>query len=202
MGIKERRLLERESIKKKIFDAASEIIIDEGFEKLSIRKIADKVEYSPGVIYNYFKDKNDIVKLIIAENIQRICESMLSLELQTMKPDEALKLGLTEFATILFENHQQYKAIMMSGIDISMFKEDNNETNEIKNLLINVLKDGNASGVFDIKNEEITALILIASTFGIINTLVKEKVEDKRLQEMIITCHVDILFRGVLNNKR
>ena len=53
MGIKERRLAEREQVKQKIFDAASDIIIADGYEKLSIRKIADRIEYSPGVIYNY-----------------------------------------------------------------------------------------------------------------------------------------------------
>ena len=45
MGIKERRDVEKEEMKKKIMDAAIEVIEQEGYEKLSIRKIADKIEY-------------------------------------------------------------------------------------------------------------------------------------------------------------
>lgn len=197
MGIKERRLAEREQIKKKIFEAASDIIIIEGFEKLSIRKIADRIEYSPGVIYNYFKDKNEIIKLIIAENIQRICNSMLSLELQKMEPKAALELGLTKFATAMLENRQQYKAIMLSGMNLSMFREDDSETNGLRGLMINVLSAGKNSGAFDIRNEEITSMLLIAAVFGLINTLIQEKLEDEQMQTMLIQSHVEILVRGV-----
>ncbi|HBG13196.1 MAG TPA: TetR/AcrR family transcriptional regulator, partial [Clostridium sp.] len=45
MGIKERRDVEKEEMKKKIMDAAIEVIEQEGYEKLSIRKIAAKIEY-------------------------------------------------------------------------------------------------------------------------------------------------------------
>ncbi len=197
MGIKERRSAEREQTKKRIFDAASDIIIAEGFEKLSIRKIADRIEYSPGVIYNYFKDKNEIVKLIIAENIQRICNSMTSLELQEMQPKTALEQGLTKFATAMLENRQQYKAIMLSGMNLSLFREDNSATNELKELLINVLITGKNTGVFDIRNEGIAAMLLIAAMFGLINTLVQEKLEDEKMQAMLIESHVEILVRGV-----
>lgn len=197
MGIKERRSMEREQIRKKIFDAASEIIIVEGFEKLSIRKIAEKIEYSPGVIYNYFKDKNDIVNRIIAENIHRICDSILSLELQKMNPKTALELGLTKFATAMLENRQQYKAIMLSGINLSLFREDASEINRLRELLINVLKTGKNSGVFDMRNEEITSMLLIASIFGLINTIVQEKIEDEQMLAILIESHVNLLVRGV-----
>lgn len=197
MGIKERRFAERELVKKKIFDAASDIIIEEGFEKLSIRKIADRIEYSPGVIYNYFKDKNEIIKLIITENIQRICDSILSLELPKLEPKAALELGLTKFATTMLVNRQQYKAIMLSGMNLSLYRADNSETYGLKELLINVLSNGRTSGVFDIQNEEITAMLLIASIFGLINTLIQEMAEDEQMQEVLIENLVGILVRGV-----
>ena len=197
MGRKERRLAEREHIRKIIFDAASDIIIEDGFEKLSIRKIADRIEYSPGVIYNYFKDKNEIVERIIAENIKRICDSMLSLGLQEMSPKEALELGLTRFAGIMLENRQQYKAIMMSGMNVSLFREEKSETGRLSELLIGVLKNGKDSGVFDVRSEEVTAMLLIASVFGLLNTLVQEEIEDEKTQAMLIESHVEILVRGV-----
>jgi AcrR family transcriptional regulator len=197
MGIRERRVAERELLKKKICDAASDIILAEGFEKLSIRKIADRIEYSPGVIYNYFKDKKEIVKLIIAENIQRICDLMLSLKLELMEPKAALELGLRSFASAMLENRQQYKAIMLSGMNLSPFREDNTEINRLRELLIGVLDAGKASGVFDLQNDEIASMLLISAVFGLINTIVQEKIEDEQMQAMLIENHVSILVRGV-----
>lgn len=197
MGIKERKLAEREQLKKKIFNAATDIIIDEGFENLSIRKIAHRIEYSPGVIYNYFKDKNEIVALIISETIQRVCESMLSIEFEKKEPKAALEMGLIKFASAMLENRQQYKAIMLSGINISLFGEESKGTNILKELLIQVLSSGKKTGVFDIENEEMTSMLLISAVFGLINTIVQEKLEDEQMQKILIESYVKIIVRGV-----
>ena len=61
MGIAERKEREREEVKDLILNAAREIFLSEGYENTSIRKIATKIEYSPGIIYHHFKDKNDLL---------------------------------------------------------------------------------------------------------------------------------------------
>ncbi len=61
MGIAERKEREREEVKDLILNAAREIFLAEGYENTSIRKIASKIEYSPGIIYLHFKDKNELL---------------------------------------------------------------------------------------------------------------------------------------------
>jgi AcrR family transcriptional regulator len=61
MGIAERKEREREEVKDLILNAAREIFLTEGYENTSIRKIATRIEYSPGIIYHHFKDKNDLL---------------------------------------------------------------------------------------------------------------------------------------------
>lgn len=61
MGIKQRKDREREEMKDLILDAAKRISIEEGFSKVSIRKIAEEIEYSPGTIYLYFKNRDEIL---------------------------------------------------------------------------------------------------------------------------------------------
>src|SRR3954466_11572706 len=60
MGIKERQERDREAIRRGILDAARELFVKEGFERVSIRKIAELIEYSPAAIYGYFPSKDDI----------------------------------------------------------------------------------------------------------------------------------------------
>ena len=60
MGVKERREREKESLRQDILDVAREMFATEGYESVSMRKIADKIEYSPTTIYLYFKDKNEL----------------------------------------------------------------------------------------------------------------------------------------------
>lgn len=61
MGIKQRKNREREEMKDLILDVAKRISIEEGFSKVSIRKIAEEIEYSPGTIYLYFKNRDEIL---------------------------------------------------------------------------------------------------------------------------------------------
>jgi AcrR family transcriptional regulator len=61
MGIAERKEREREGIKDLILNAAREIFLAEGYENTSMRKIASKIEYSPGIIYLHFRDKNELL---------------------------------------------------------------------------------------------------------------------------------------------
>ncbi len=57
MGITERREREREEIRRKILDAARELFATEGYDKVTMRGIADAIEYSPTTIYLHFEDK-------------------------------------------------------------------------------------------------------------------------------------------------
>ena len=60
MGIKERQERDRETVRRAILDAARELFVVEGFQNVSIRKIAERIEYSPAAIYGYFPSKDDI----------------------------------------------------------------------------------------------------------------------------------------------
>jgi AcrR family transcriptional regulator len=61
MGIAERKEKQKQEIRKMILDASMKLFAEQGFENVSIRKIADLIEYSPTTVYLYFKDKNEIL---------------------------------------------------------------------------------------------------------------------------------------------
>src|SRR5262245_2802328 len=66
MGIKERQERDREAVRRAILDAARDLFVTEGYPTVSIRKIAERIEYSPAAIYGYFASKDDIF-LALAE---------------------------------------------------------------------------------------------------------------------------------------
>ena len=60
MGIPERKEKQKLEIRKQILDASMKLFVEEGFENVTIRRIADLIEYSPTTVYLYFKDKDEI----------------------------------------------------------------------------------------------------------------------------------------------
>src|ERR1043166_4167468 len=70
MGIKERQERDRESVRRGILDAARELFVSEGYQNVSMRKIAERIEYSPAAIYGYFPSKDDIFFALAEEGFR------------------------------------------------------------------------------------------------------------------------------------
>ncbi len=70
MGIRERQSRERDTVRRKILNAARTLFLSEGYANVSMRKIADQIEYSPGAIYSYFPSKEDIFFALAEEGLQ------------------------------------------------------------------------------------------------------------------------------------
>lgn len=70
MGIRERQTREREAVRRKILHAARTLFLAEGYANVSMRKVAEQIEYSPGAIYSYFASKEDIFFALAEEGLQ------------------------------------------------------------------------------------------------------------------------------------
>jgi AcrR family transcriptional regulator len=65
LGVAERRERERGQLRGRIVDAARDLLLEQGLGGLSMRAIAERVEYSPATIYIYFKDKDELVREVV-----------------------------------------------------------------------------------------------------------------------------------------
>lgn len=114
MGIKERQERDREAVRRAILDAARELFVTEGFHNVSIRKIAERIEYSPAAIYSYFPSKDDIFFALAEEGFRllggpRTPEHQAALA--TLAPLDRLRTVFWHFYEFSRE-HPQYFALM------------------------------------------------------------------------------------------
>ncbi len=86
MGVAERREREKEQLRARIIEAASAIVIEEGLDALSMRRIAERIEYSAATIYLYFEDKEDLIRSVVEEGMRRF-EAAIAAELEVVGPD-------------------------------------------------------------------------------------------------------------------
>ena len=75
MGVKERQERDREEVRRSILQAAQELFVAEGYRNVSIRKIAEKVEYSPAALYSYFPSKDDLFFALAEDGFRKLFES-------------------------------------------------------------------------------------------------------------------------------
>src|SRR5271165_3268169 len=113
MGVKERREREKVETRDKILDAARELFIAEGYDGVSMRKIADKIEYSPTAIYVHFADKDELFLEICHEDFRRLAQSLIGLAEIADPVERVTKLG---YAYIEFgqQHPNHYRTMFMT----------------------------------------------------------------------------------------
>jgi AcrR family transcriptional regulator len=80
MGVHERREREHEAMREAILSAARDLFLKDGYEHASIRKIADRIEYSPAAIYRYFTGKEAIFFAIAETGFRLFNQAMQEVE--------------------------------------------------------------------------------------------------------------------------
>jgi AcrR family transcriptional regulator len=90
MGIKERRQREIETVKAAILEAARKLAIAEGWPKVSIRKIANAIEFTPPVIYEHYKNKEAILIELEDIGFRQLRYALEEARAETTDPAEQL----------------------------------------------------------------------------------------------------------------
>ena len=74
MGITERKYRQKEEVRSLILDTAWKQILEDGCNSMSIRKLADSIEYSAPVIYSHFESKDAILKEFVQKGYALLVE--------------------------------------------------------------------------------------------------------------------------------
>jgi AcrR family transcriptional regulator len=109
MGSKQRREREKEALRQDILDAARELFVNEGFENVSMRRVAEKIEYSPTTIYLYFKDKASLLYAICEETFAGLCKRMAAISEVDDDPVEVLRRGCRDYVDFGLNHPNHYK---------------------------------------------------------------------------------------------
>jgi AcrR family transcriptional regulator len=117
MGVAERRAREKEQLRQSILDAASQLVVEEGHQNLSIRKIADRIEYAPSTIYLYFQDKFEILASICIEMFQELTRKLQRIEEEETDPMRGLRQGLRCYINFGLSNPSHYQVTFMTPME-------------------------------------------------------------------------------------
>jgi AcrR family transcriptional regulator len=203
---KERQLRKQIEIRNAILEAARVIISQDGVKGLSIRKITNAIEYSPAIIYHYFKDKNEIVETLVGEGYSRILNSLSIVSKNEKEPEKEIKEIFTSYIRSTMDNRDEYMAIMLND-DPAVLKNTVILEKGISNrsrtmqVLTEALQRGIEQGRFINFDVELTAQILWTAAFGLIIKLMMERNISEEHIISLIDHHFKVLFYGIMIKK-
>ena len=112
MGITERRERQKAELRDLILAAAGRIIADDGFHALTMRKIADAIEYSAATIYLHFASRDEIALELVRDGFTKLVERMAP---AAAEPDPLTRIQSIGRAYLAFAESEPetYRLIML-----------------------------------------------------------------------------------------
>jgi AcrR family transcriptional regulator len=116
MGILERKQRQRDEVRDSILRAAWALVQEEGWQSLSIRKIADAIEYSVPVIYTHFENKDAILQEFTKEGFRKLNSALQESREQKNNPAEQLMAMAQAYWHFAFQNKEYYQLMYGLGM--------------------------------------------------------------------------------------
>lgn len=113
MTSNDRRAREQQAVREKILAAARELFVKEGYEAVSMRKIADAVEFTPPAIYTHFKDKADLMHELCSRDFAALAEHFNRLAKVADPVERIYRIGML-YIRFAVENPNHYRLMFMT----------------------------------------------------------------------------------------
>lgn len=176
MGVQERRAREKEELRQEILVAARDLFVTEGFENVSMRKIAEKIEYSPTTIYLYFQDKTDLLDAMCEETLILMHEGLEEVRRIHTDPLDRMRFGLRTYIEFGLEHPNDYRVSFM--MEVKGFADSGRNLRcksmgeKIYTAFRNDVKDCIDTGVFAPRDLEAVSQSIWASIHGLVSLLI------------------------------
>ncbi|WP_166922226.1 TetR/AcrR family transcriptional regulator [Flavobacterium poyangense] len=117
MASKDRILRQKEETRSNILEAAYDIVKDEGWQGLSMRKIADKIEYTAPIIYEYFSNKDAILRELTGKGFNKLANELEDAKAKFEKPEDQLEAMWMAYWDFAFTDTEMYQ--VMFGVQMN-----------------------------------------------------------------------------------
>jgi AcrR family transcriptional regulator len=113
MSVTDRRERQKLALRQEILTAARELFAKEGYENVSMRRIAEKIEYSPTTIYLYFRDKDELLHEMCTETFALLTRKLTKLLGTAGDPVDKLRMGLKAYVQFGLKHPNHYFTTFM-----------------------------------------------------------------------------------------
>lgn len=197
MGISERRLRQKEEVRESILRAAWDVVQQEGWQSLSIRKIADAIEYSVPVIYTHFENKEAILLEFTKAGFRILNKDLEVAKAKFTHPAEQLEAMAHAYWDFAFKNKEYYQLMYGLGMPTCEIVKGVPEVGKFSEVMQTTVKDLIAVS----ENKEVDAFLKYHTYWSMLHGLISINLTGRsdatqKLNQLVL----DDAIRGFIKN--
>jgi len=116
-GSQKRREQQKEELYQTILKAAGDMFLKHGYEDFSLRQVAEEIGYSPGTIYLYFDNKDDLLRALAEQGFADFSRMLQTTSTSSSDPLERMIALARGYITFGLQNPAFYRLIFMERPD-------------------------------------------------------------------------------------
>ncbi|HUB60267.1 MAG TPA: TetR/AcrR family transcriptional regulator [Puia sp.] len=202
MGIQERKEKQKLEIRKLILDASIKLFSNEGFGNVTIRKIADLIEYSPTTVYLYFKDKDEIFAALHDIGFQKMTEANQDLATINNPLLRLHKMG-ENYLQFGMENPEFYNLMFIMNEPMKVFDEmgcDWNAGDAALSVLKATVAECMDKGYIAKGDAQLVSLSVWSFVHGLVSLAIRERLEKFVPQQEMLMPVMKASLNWLVNN--
>lgn len=201
MGITERREREKAGTRRLIMEAAREMLISVGYAGVSMRKLAEEIEYSPAAIYVHFKDKDDLIRQTCMEDFEALARAFADMDWSSDALERVRQLGRA-YVRFGVEHPKQYMLMFMTEIplqpDEQCLERKGDPAHDGYAALVGTVRDAIADPRWQGETDvELVAQTLWAGVHGVTSMIVTMK-DDPWIDWRSVEDRVELMVRAMM----
>ncbi|MUM77632.1 TetR family transcriptional regulator [Pseudodesulfovibrio sp. F-1] len=165
---KTRRERDRGRMRRLVLDAARQLFVREGFDNVSMRRIAGAIGYSPAAIYRYFRNKREILSTLRAEGFDRYVAGQRARAAQWPDLLTRVREEVVAYLRFAMEEPEYYHLMFCADCDeVELEGALAASSQESHALVQEIMDQAVAAGVFGEVDAQVVTLSLWAGVHGL-----------------------------------
>jgi AcrR family transcriptional regulator len=179
MSIVARKEKQKQEIRSLILEESMKLFVEEGFSKVSVRKIAERIQYSPTTLYLYFKDKNEILFHCCESGFKKMLEQNIALGLISDPIERLHQMGVN-YLNFGLENPEYYdlmfiqEAPMATLIDMGAGWSSGDQALEALKMIV---QDAMDKGLLVPAKVETVAMAVWSMVHGLVSLAIRQRLD-------------------------
>jgi AcrR family transcriptional regulator len=188
----DRRERDKQEMRRDVLKAAMDLFVEAGYDRVSVRRIAERIGYSPGTIYLYFENKDEILYHLHEEGFRRLIARQQEI---LAEPDPSRRLQRMGEAYMRFalENSQYYELMFLDRSPLRQIEQDWDCGMQSLDLLRQTIRACVDAGQMQDVDIEMATFATWSSVHGLASLVLRDRFK------MVPEEHIEGLIAGVLS---
>lgn len=195
------------SLRNEILQVSKDLLIKEGFGKISMRRIAGRANITATSIYLHFESKDDLLLTLIEESIKKLKQALSDAVNDAVTKEygliDQLRILADTYINYALDHPQEYEIIyMVRPEEMPRYPKDKfRDVRSAYELIANIIREANHNEYAEAEDSLISAYTFWAQLHGVVSVILNKRLDTRIPQSTFIDQSIQHIIKGFINQK-